>query len=116
MQYIFWIELVIAISAILCAFASMGTLLYLGKHHVKELDKLIYGHELPNDSFFFLMLRVPNYALAFIWPFYAKRAGLLAIHDKFDRSFKRPFVLHMLLLISGIVLLIILGNLQKYYP
>lgn len=115
MQYIFWIELIIAISIFLCAIASIGTLFYIGRHHIKYIDKLIYGHEFPNDSFMFLMLRIPNYTLGFIWPFYAKRAGLLAIQGKFDTKFKRPFYAHMSFLLAGIILIIILGNLEKYY-
>jgi len=115
MQPLFWIETVIVVIFLLSGFASIGVLLYIGKRHIKEVDRVALGNEIQDDSFAYLMLRVPNYTLAFIWRYYARRSGLLEIHDRFDKKFKRPFMINLWLLIIGMSTFIILIIFQKYY-
>jgi len=114
MQTIELLYVVITFIALLCAFLSIGMLFYIGKHHVKEIDRIIFGCETEDDSFFFLMLRVPNYTLGFIWKFYAKRAGLLEMYNHFDKKFKRPFMLNLWLSVIGMGAFLILIYMQKY--
>jgi hypothetical protein len=40
--------------------AFLGLVLYLVKSHVREVDKVVYGYEFPNDSIFALLIRMPN--------------------------------------------------------
>ena len=115
MQPILWVELILGFVGLLCAFASFVMTLYLGRQHVRAVDKIAMGFEPQEDSLFMLMLRVPNYGLAFIWPFYAKRAGLLEIRDSFDKKFKRLFIINFWLPILSIVALVIAINIKKYF-
>jgi len=52
--------------------------------------------------------------LAFIWPFYAKRAGLLEIRNGLDKTAKRPFILNLLFLTVSVVSLTIGVLIGKY--
>lgn len=87
---------------LLSALASMIMLFYISRNHVKRLDLIALGHEVTGDNFAYLMLRVPNYTIALVWPYYAKRAGLSKFQTVLDREFKRPFMINMWLLIIGV--------------
>jgi len=56
------------------------------------IDKLVYGFEIPNDSIFYKLQRIPSYGAAFAWRWGAKRSKLEQIRDQFDKEFQRPFV------------------------
>lgn len=92
----------------------MVMLIYIGKHRIKAIDKTVLGREVSGDNFAYLMLRVPNYTLAFIWPFYAKRAGLLKLRIDFDNKFKRPFMINLWLLIVGISAFLVAIVMNKF--
>ena len=95
------------------AFVSMVLTIYIGRTRIKEIDKVVYGYEFPNDSIFSLMLRVPNYGGAFVWEWSARRSGLEGKIEHFDNKFRWPFVADFfLMLIGGICMaaLIILDN------
>ncbi len=51
-------------------------LFYIGRTRIKEIDKVVYGYEFPNDSIFALIIRVPSYAGAFLWKWSAKKVVL----------------------------------------
>ena len=101
MQITTIIYLVLLAIGIFCGFASIVLTFYIGKRHIKEVDRIALGYEIDKDSIFNLMLRIPNYTLAFVWPLYAKRGGLLELRKIFDKKFKRPFMVNMWLLIVG---------------
>lgn len=89
-------------------------LFYIGKTRIKEIDKIVYGYEFPNDSIFALMIRFPSYAGGFIWKWSAKRTGLTGKIEHFDWRFRWPFVAIMILLIMMFVLAIV-GTMTKNY-
>ena len=110
-ELFFWIW---AVLTLLCGFAAIGMTFYLGRSKVKEIDRLVYGYEMPSDSIFNLILRLPTYGAAFASPWVAKRASLLHIRNHFDKKFERPFIItHYLFMVGGIsmVLLIIVDKL-----
>jgi len=87
---------------------------YISRYHIKAVDKIAMGFEPQEDSLFMIMLRVPSYGLAFIWPFYAKRAGLLETRNSLDKKTKRPFILNLLFLTVSVVSLTIAVLIGKY--
>ncbi len=98
----------------ICGFMAIGMTFYLGRSKGKEIDRLVYGHEISSDSIFYKILRLPNYGGAFASRWLAKRTHLLHIRDQFDKKFQRPFIItHYLFMVGGIsmVLLFILDKL-----
>lgn len=106
------ISLAIFLLGILCAFIAIGFLFYIGKTRIKEIDKAVLGYEFPHDSIFALIVRVPNYAGGFMWKWSARRSGLEGKIEHFDTSFRWPFIVAMVLAITGMVSLIV-GTLLK---
>lgn len=106
---------VFAVNFLICAFAGIAMTYYIGRRHIKEVDRVALGCEIKGDSIFYQMLRIPNYTLAFIWPLYAKRGGLQEICNRFDKKFKRPFVIHLWLAVVSVGSLVIGILLDKYY-
>jgi len=89
-------------------------LFYIGKTRIKEIDKIVYGYEFPNDSIFALMIRFPSYAGGFIWKWSAKRSGLEGKIEHFNFKFKWPFIAAFLLFIISILSLILGVLVDKY--
>ena len=111
LELYFWI---FAVLTLICGFIAIGMTFYLGRSKGKEIDRLVYGHEISSDSMFYKILRLPNYGGAFASRWLAKRTHLLHIRDQFDKKFQRPFIItHYLFMIGGIsmVLLFILDKL-----
>ena len=110
-ELIFWVFAVLTLIALI----SMTALaFYAGRSRVKAIDKIAHGFEIPHDSIFFLVARVPNYGNAFLWKWYAKRMGLEGKIDHFDWHFRWPFVVAGVLGIFGIVSIIILALIDQY--
>lgn len=86
---------------LVCAFLGIGLTFYLGRHHVREIDRIVYGFDIPSDSIFFKIQRVPTYGGAFAWRWGAKRSGLEKIRDKFDKKFQIPFIITFWLFVIG---------------
>ncbi|MCI0507317.1 MAG: hypothetical protein L0Z73_14570 [Gammaproteobacteria bacterium] len=91
---------------LVCAFAGIALVFYLGRHHVKEIDRIVYGFDVPSDSIFFKIQRIPTYGGAFVWRWGAKRSGLAKIRDKFDKKFKIPFIITFWLFVIGTISMI----------
>ena len=87
---------------------------YLGRRHVKAVDKLVYGSTIPNDSIFFQLLRIPNYGGAFSWKFSARRNRLEAMVKQFDSAFKRPFIITFWCMVAGFISFIAMVILQHF--
>ena len=88
---------------------------YLGRTKMKEIDRLVYGYEIPSDSIFFQLLRLPQYGGAFTWHWAAKRSSLLHIRDNFDKKFQRPFIITFYLFITGFIAMILGVILDKFF-
>ena len=84
--------LTLALLFVITTFLTIALLFYIGRTRIKEIDKVVYGFEMSNDSIFFLVFRVPNYSLVFLWKMYAKRSGLEGKIEHFDRRFRWPFI------------------------
>lgn len=90
---------------LLCSFAYIFMTFYLARSKMKEIDRLVYGYEIPNDSIFYQGFRMMDYGGAFAWRFYARRIGKEWIRQRFDKKFKRPFIANFwLIVISGFFL------------
>ncbi len=87
---------------------------YAGRTRIKEIDKIAHGFEIPHDSIFFLVMRVPNYGGALLWKWYAKRIGLAGKIEHFDRRFRWPFIAAFLLMLFGGLMLIIMVLFDNY--
>jgi len=102
------IYICIWLAIFLCGVIAIGMTFYLGKSKGKEVDQLVYGYEIPSDSIFHKILRLPNYGGAFSSRWFAKRAHLLYIRDHFDKKFQRPFIItHYLFMIGGISIIVL---------
>ncbi len=108
------------ISFILAGF-SLGSgllmialLFYTGRTRVKEIDKVVYGFEFPNDSIFALMIRVPSYGAGFLCKWSAKRSGLEGKVEHFDHRFRWPFIAVFLLSFSIFIFMILAILFDKY--
>lgn len=66
---------------------SIALMFYIGRARIKKIDCVVYGCEFPNDSIFALMIRVSNYASAFLWTWSARRSGLEGKIEHFDKKF-----------------------------
>ena len=98
-----WIYFSILILILICAFVGIGMTFYLGRNKMKKIDQLVYGSEIPYDSIFYQLLRLPRYGGAFASRWGARRAHLLSIRDQFDKKFQRPFIVtYYLLMVGGI--------------
>jgi len=95
-------------------FTALGMSFYLGRNKIKEIDRLVYGHETSRDIFS-LILRLPAYGGAFAWRWSAKRSHLLYIRDKFDKKFQRPFIITYYLYMLGGLFMILLFIGDKYF-
>ena len=73
------------------------------------------GFEVDDDSIFYIMLRIPNYMLIFMWPLYAERGGSAEIRKQFDKRFQRPFRIYFWLIIVSVCAFTAAVILQKYY-
>jgi len=109
------ISLVVAFLAVFSAFIAIGLLFYIGKTRIKEIDKAVLGYEMPHDSIFALIIRVPNYAGGFMWKWSARRTGLEGKIEHFDSHFQWPFKAVMVLTITGIIFFTIGIVLEKYF-
>ncbi len=105
-EFVFWM---LAILALICGFLAIGMTFYLGRNKLKEIDRLVYNHEILYDSIFYLILRLPTYGAAFSCRWCAKRSHLLHIRDRFDKKFQRPFIItHYLFMFAGIVMIVLI--------
>lgn len=95
--------------------SSIALMFYIGKTRIKEIDKAVFGYEYPNDSIFSLMIRVPNYASAFLWEWSAKRTGLKGKIEHFDKEFRWPFIASFVLVFFGLFCAFIGILFDKYY-
>jgi len=109
------IFIVVGLLAVFCSFVSIGLMFYVGKTRIKEVDKAVLGYEMPHDSIFALMLRVPNYAGGFMWKWSARRTGLEGKIEHFDSQFQWPFKAVMVFAIAGGLFFIIGIVMQKYF-
>ena len=96
------------------AFILIALLFYIGRTRIKEIDKVVYGFEFPNDSIFALGLRVPSYGGAFLWKWSAKRSGLEGEIEHFDRHFRWPFIAVFVLMIFGIFMMTLAVLFKQY--
>ncbi len=105
---------ILAVISVLCGVIAIGMTFYLGRNKMKKVDLIVYGYEIPSDSIFYQLLRLPQYGGTFASRWTAKRAHLLPIRDQFDKKFQRPFIItYYLFMVGGVsmVLLIILDKL-----
>ena len=112
MEIFSWILFVLFM---LSGFITIAMAFYLGRHKVKEIDRLVYGYEIAGDSIFFQIMRIPHYGDAFAWHFYARRCHLLPIRDHFDKKFQRPFMVTSFFAWIGIISMIIGVILDKFF-
>ncbi len=91
----------------ICEVIAIGFIFYIGRTRIKEIDRVVLGYEFPNDSIFTLMLRVPNYAGAFICKWCARRSGLEGKVDHFSRKFRWPFIAVFILTFFGFFCMVI---------
>ena len=96
-------------------FTALGMSFYLGRNKIKEIDRLVHGHEITSDSIFYLILRLPAYGGAFAWRWGAKRSKLLHIRDHFDKKFQRPFIITFYLFTIGSISMILLIIWDKFF-
>ena len=92
-----------------------GMMFYLGRSKIKEVDRLVYGFEIPSDSIFFQGQRLIDYGCAFAWRWGAKRTHLLHIRDHFDKKFQRPFIITFHLLWIGTISMILLYIFDNFF-
>jgi len=110
------IILTVLFSLGVAAILLMAVLMYyIGCTRIKEIDRVIYGFEFPNDSIFALGLRVPNYGSAFLWKWSAKGSGLAGKIEHFDRRFRWPFIAVFLLMVLGVFMMILAVLIDKYF-
>ncbi|VAW49891.1 hypothetical protein MNBD_GAMMA04-168 [hydrothermal vent metagenome] len=95
-------------------FLMAGLAFYAGRTRVKKIDKIAHGFEIPHDSIFFLVMRVPNYGGALLWQWYAKRIGLAGKIEHFDQRFRWPFIAAFLLMLFGVLMLIAMVLFDHY--
>ncbi|MCF6338812.1 MAG: hypothetical protein L3J84_12825 [Gammaproteobacteria bacterium] len=91
------ISFILAGLFIISAVLMIALLFYIGRTRIKEIDKVVHGFEIPNDSIFFLVLRAPIYGFAFLWKWYAKIVKYESKLEQFDRRFRWPFIATSLL-------------------
>ena len=115
MEYIEIAAHILFIIFLITAFTTIGMTYYLGRRHVKEIDRLVYGYEFPNDSIFALFIRVPNYAGAFTFKWSAKRSGLSEVIKNFDDKFRKPFVFTFWSMILSLISLLLAIFLDKTF-
>ena len=99
----------------LCGFAAIAMTFYLGRSKIKEIDRLVYGQEIPSDGISFQIMRLPKYGGAFASHWIAKRCHLLHIRNHFDKKFERPFIITHHLFMIGFIVMILLFVLDKLY-
>jgi len=90
-------------------------LVYIRLTRIRQIDKLVYGYEFPNDNLVAFAIRATNYAGAFTWKWSAKRGGLEKVIEQFDFRYKWPFVVFFIMMFTGIVFIIIAYVLKKYF-
>ncbi len=100
---------------VLCTFTAIGMTFYLGRTKMKEIDKLVYGFEIPSDSIFFQLQRMSHYVTPFVCRWCAKRSGSLYIRDHFDKKFQRPFIITYYLFVIAGFLMILAIVLDKFF-
>ncbi|MCF6255751.1 MAG: hypothetical protein L3K25_05535 [Gammaproteobacteria bacterium] len=108
------IFLILFFLGVILIFLMIALMFYIGRTRIKEIDKVVYGFEFPNDSIFALGLRVPSYGGAFLWKWSAKRSGLEGKIEHFDKRFRWPFIAVFLLMIFGVLMMILAGVFRKY--
>ena len=109
------LEWIFGLIGLLCPLIGIGVAFYLGKNKIKDIDRLVYGFEIADDSIFFYGLRLMNYGGAFAWRLGAKRSKLIYLREKFDKKFQRPFIIYFYLMVSGGFSAILLFILSKFY-
>ena len=100
---------------LLSIYVFIGMAFYLGRRQMKEIDRLVYGFEIPSDNIFFQGQRLTSYGGAFAWRWFAKRSHLLHIRDHFDKKFQRPFIITFYLLWIGTISMIVGATLDKFF-
>jgi len=105
----------LAAIAVICGMASIGMTFYLGKNKCKQIDRLVYGFEVPNDNLFAQILRLPNYGWAFASPWFAKRSHLQHIRGHFGKDFERPFIITHYLFMIGTFSVILGVTLSEFF-
>ena len=96
---------VLFVIGMLCGCIVIGMIFYLGRSKMKEIDRVVYGYEIPSDSIFFKGFRFMDYGGAFAWRFYARRIGKEWMRERFDKKFQRPFIISFWLIIVGCLFL-----------
>lgn len=107
--------IVLGLCGLILSFTVIGLMFFIGKTRIKEIDKVVYGYEFPNDSIFAQMIRVPSYGGAFLWRWSAKRSGLKAKIEHFDKSFQWPFKVVLLLSFLSIICFVLAYVIQNYF-
>ncbi len=100
---------------LICAFVSIFMTLYLGRTKIKEIDRVVFGYEVPINNFLYLGTRMMNYGGGFAWRWSAKRSGILPIRDHFDKKFQRPFIINFWLVFAGIFFIALAILWQKLF-
>jgi len=95
-------------------FLMAGLAFYAGRTRIKEIDKIAHGFEIPHDSIFFIVMRVPNYGGALLWKWYARRIGLEGKIEHLDKHFRWPFIAAFLLMLFGGLMLIVMVLFDSY--
>jgi hypothetical protein len=112
-----FIYVVFIVVILLSGFTFIGMGLFLGRRKIKEIDKIVHGAEIPDDSdsIFFKGFRLMNYGGAFAWRFGAKRSKLLYLRNHFDERFQRPFKIFFWLVVICCSLIIVIFVLDKLF-
>ncbi len=97
---------------LLCIYTAIFMTFYLRKHKISEIDRIVFGYEVPGDSIFYQGIRMMNYGGAFAWRWSAKRSHLLDIRKCFDKKFQRPSIICFWLVFIGVLSSIIAGVLH----
>jgi len=105
---------ILTLLAVIAGLLIIPLAFYAGRTRVKEIDKIAHGFEMPHDSIFFLVMRVPTYGFAFLWRWYARRMGLDGKIDHFDKHFRWPFIAAAVFGLFGIVMMIIVVLFDEY--
>ncbi len=108
------ISFVLAVLFVISTFLMIPLLFYIARTRIKEMDKVVYGFEFPNDNIFSVFFRVPNYSLIFLWKLYAEKNGFKEKIAHLDKGFRWPFVAVSLLSAFNIFLIIIMTLFINY--
>jgi len=105
---------ILTLLAVMAGLLIIPLAFYAGRTRIKEIDKIAHGFEIPHDSIFFIVMRVPNYGGALLWKWYARRIGLEGKIEHFDKHFRWPFIAAFLLMLFGGLMLIVMVLFDSY--